>query len=69
MMTKGLKCRWGNFIGIIIFLLWIKLEKDFLEYVRRVKVIMDRKKILLEVFFFYGIIKFILNFFGGKVRY
>lgn len=69
MMTKGSKCRWGNFIGTIIFPLWIKSENDPLEYVRRAKATMDRKKISLEAFLFYGIIKFTLNFLGGKVRY
>ncbi|CAN6933733.1 unnamed protein product [Brassica oleracea] len=66
MMTKGSKCRWGNFIGTIIFPLWIKSENDPLEYVRRAKATMDRKKISLEAFLFYGIIKFTLNFLGGK---
>ncbi|CAH2079604.1 unnamed protein product [Thlaspi arvense] len=66
MMTKGSKCRWGNFIGAIIFPLWIKSENDPLEYIRRAKTTMDRKKISLEAFIFYGIIKFTLKFFGGK---
>ncbi|CAA7055782.1 unnamed protein product [Microthlaspi erraticum] len=66
MMAKGSKCRWGNFIGTIIFPIWIKSENDPLEYVRRAKATMDRKKISLEAFIFYGIIKFTLKFFGGK---
>ncbi|CAD5333280.1 unnamed protein product [Arabidopsis thaliana] len=63
---EGSKCRWGNFIGTVIFPLWVKSEKDPLEYIRRAKATMDRKKISLEAFFFYGIIKFTLKFFGGK---
>ncbi|KAG7548251.1 O-acyltransferase WSD1 C-terminal [Arabidopsis suecica] len=66
MMAKGSKCRWGNFIGTIIFPLWVKPENDPLEYIRRAKATMDRKKISLEAFIFYGIIKFTLKFFGGK---
>uniref|UniRef100_A0A1J3HZU8 O-acyltransferase WSD1 n=3 Tax=Noccaea caerulescens TaxID=107243 RepID=A0A1J3HZU8_NOCCA len=66
MMAKGSKCRWGNFIGTIIFPIWIKSENDPLEYVRRAKATMDKKKISLEAFIFYGIIKFTLKFFGGK---
>ncbi|XP_010435559.1 PREDICTED: O-acyltransferase WSD1 [Camelina sativa] len=67
MMAKGSKCRWGNFIGTIIFPLWVKFENDPLEYIRRAKATMDRKKISLEAFIFYGIIKFTLKLFGGKV--
>ncbi|CDY44626.1 BnaC04g06360D [Brassica napus] len=67
MMTKGSKCRWGNFIGLVVFPLWIRCEDDPLEYVRRAKAIMDKKKISLEPLISYGILKLIMKIFGEKV--
>lgn len=69
MMAKGSKCRWGNVVAVILFPLWIKSEDDPLEYIRRAKTMMDRKKISLEAFILYGIIKLALKFFGGKVKH
>lgn len=51
MMEKGSKSRWGNSIGYVLFPLWIRLEKDMLEYIRRAKTTMDRKKLSLEPLF------------------
>lgn len=67
MMTKGSKCRWGNFIGVVIFPLWVKSEDDPLEYVRRAKATMDKKKISMEALVLYGFIKFTMKIFGEKV--
>ncbi|KFK36801.1 hypothetical protein AALP_AA4G173200 [Arabis alpina] len=67
MMAKGSTCRWGNFLGIIIFPLWIRSEDDPLEYVRRAKDTMDKKKLSMESFFFYGITKLNMKLFGRKV--
>lgn len=69
MMAKGSKCRWGNLVAVVLFPLWIKVEDDPLEYIRRAKTIMDRKKISLEAFILYGIIKFTSTLFGNKVEY
>ncbi|CAL9236726.1 unnamed protein product [Arabidopsis halleri] len=66
-MTKGAKCAWGNFVGIVIFPLWIRSEADPLEYVRRARATMDRKILSLEAFNFYGVIKFTMDFLGEKV--
>ncbi|KAJ0257978.1 hypothetical protein HA466_0068590 [Hirschfeldia incana] len=66
MMAKGSKCRWGNLVAVVLFPLWIKIEDDPLEYIRRAKTIMDRKKHSLEAFILYGIIKFTLTLFGKK---
>ncbi|KAG5404494.1 hypothetical protein IGI04_010613 [Brassica rapa subsp. trilocularis] len=66
MMTKGSKCRWGNFIGVVIFPLWIRSEDDPLEYVRRAKATMDKKKISMEALVLYGFIKFTMKIFGVK---
>ncbi|KAH0936411.1 hypothetical protein HID58_013528 [Brassica napus] len=52
-----------------VYPLWIKVEDDPLEYIRRAKTIMDRKKISLEAFILYGIIKFTSTLFGKKVEY
>ncbi|KAG2326419.1 hypothetical protein Bca52824_009147 [Brassica carinata] len=67
MMTKGSKCRWGNFIGVVVFPLWIRCEDDPLEYVRRAKATMDTKKISMEPLISYGIVKLIMRIFGEKV--
>ncbi|CAH2058768.1 unnamed protein product [Thlaspi arvense] len=66
MMTKGSKCRWGNFIGIVIFPLWIRSEDDPLEYVRRAKSTMNKKKISMEALILYGLNKFTLKILGEK---
>ncbi|XP_024003836.1 O-acyltransferase WSD1 isoform X2 [Eutrema salsugineum] len=67
MMTKGSKCRWGNFIGVVMFPLWIRSEDDPLDYVRRAKATMDKKKISMEALVSYGFIKFLMKVFGQKV--
>ncbi|KAF2604434.1 hypothetical protein F2Q70_00024798 [Brassica cretica] len=67
MMTKGSKCRWGNFIGLVVFPLWIRCEDDPFEYVRRAKATMDKKKISMEPLISYGILKLIMKIFGEKV--
>ncbi|VVB02676.1 unnamed protein product [Arabis nemorensis] len=66
MMAKGSTCRWGNFLGILIFPLWIRSQDDPLEYVRRAKATMDKKKLSLESLIFYGIIKFTMKIYGEK---
>ncbi|KAG2309548.1 hypothetical protein Bca52824_029296 [Brassica carinata] len=66
-MTKGAKCTWGNFVGLVIFPLWIRSEDNPLEYLRQAKATMDRKKLSLEAFNFYGVIKFTMKLFGEKV--
>ncbi|XP_010517234.1 PREDICTED: O-acyltransferase WSD1-like [Camelina sativa] len=67
MMAKGSKCRWGNFVGFVMFPLWIRSEDDPLEYIRRAKATMDMKKISMESLFYYGLIKFALIIFGKKI--
>lgn len=44
MMAKGSKCRWGNWIGYIIFPFSIGLRDDPLEHLQSAKRIIDRKK-------------------------
>ncbi|KAH0882557.1 hypothetical protein HID58_058653, partial [Brassica napus] len=67
MMTKGSKCRWGNFIGLVVFPLWIRCEDDPLKYIRRARATMDKKKISMEPLISYGILKLIMKIFGEKV--
>jgi hypothetical protein len=67
MMAKGSKCRWGNFVGVIIFPLWVRSEDDPLEYVRRAKSTMDIKKLSIESLICYGLIKLTRKILGGKV--
>ena len=69
MMTKGSKCRWGNFIGLVVFPLWIRCEDDPLKYIRRARATMDKKKISMEPLISYGILKLIMKIFGEKVKY
>lgn len=69
MMTKSTKCAWGNFVGLVIFPLWIRSELDPLEYVRQARATMERKILSLEAFNFYGVIKFTMKLFGEKVKY
>ncbi|CAF1809799.1 unnamed protein product, partial [Brassica napus] len=58
------KCRWGNFIGLVVFPLVIRCEDDPLKYVRRAKATMDKKKISMEPLISYGIVKLIMKIFG-----
>lgn len=69
MMEKGSKCRWGNFVGIVIFPLWVRCEDDPLEYVRKAKSTMDMKRISMEALILYGLVKCIMKIFGDKVQY
>ncbi|KAF3513917.1 hypothetical protein F2Q69_00001704 [Brassica cretica] len=66
MMEKGSKSRWGNSIGYVLFPLWIRLEEDTLEYIRRAKITMDRKKLSLEPIFSFALLKFTMKVFGLK---
>ncbi|KAG2326674.1 hypothetical protein Bca52824_009402 [Brassica carinata] len=66
MMEKGSKSRWGNSIGYVLFPLWIRLEKDMLEYIRRAKVTMDRKKLSLEPLFSFALLKLTMGVLGIK---
>ncbi|XP_010537089.1 PREDICTED: O-acyltransferase WSD1 isoform X2 [Tarenaya hassleriana] len=66
MMAKGSKCRWGNLIGYVLLPFSVGLENDPLEYVRRAKSTIDRKKLSLEAVLSYAIFKFTINVLGFK---
>ncbi|KAF8116826.1 hypothetical protein N665_0014s0088 [Sinapis alba] len=66
MMAKKSKCRWGNLFGYILLPFSVGLETDPLEYVRRAKVTVDRKKHSLEAVFSMAFFKLILKVLGLK---
>ncbi|KAJ4907046.1 O-acyltransferase (WSD1-like) family protein [Raphanus sativus] len=66
MMEKGSKSRWGNSIGYVLFPLWVRLEENTLEYIRRAKITMDRKKLSLEPIFSFALLKFTIKVLGLK---
>ncbi|KAF2573697.1 hypothetical protein F2Q70_00004783 [Brassica cretica] len=66
MMAKKSKCRWGNLFGYILLPFSIGLETDPLEYLRRAKVTVDRKKHSLEAVFSMAFFKLILKVLGLK---
>ncbi|KFK34209.1 hypothetical protein AALP_AA5G115000 [Arabis alpina] len=67
MMAKGSKCKWGNWIGYIVFPLSIALRDDPLEHLRKAKWIVDRKKNSFgaALTFIFG--NFIMKLFGVEV--
>ncbi|TXG66555.1 hypothetical protein EZV62_007830 [Acer yangbiense] len=67
MMAKESKGRWGNCIGYVLIPFKIGLEKDPLDYVRKAKATIDRKKLSLEALCTYSIAQFVINIFGFKV--
>lgn len=69
MMAKKSKCRWGNLFGYILLPFSLGLETDPLEYLRRAKVTVDRKKHSLEAVFSMAFFKFILKVLGLKVKF
>ncbi|XP_024013738.1 O-acyltransferase WSD1 [Eutrema salsugineum] len=64
MMTKGSKCRWGNWIGYIVFPVSIALHNDPLDHIRRAKSIIDRKKNSLEAALTFIVGKMIIKSLG-----
>ncbi|EOA35102.1 hypothetical protein CARUB_v10020216mg [Capsella rubella] len=67
LMEKGSMPRsWGNSIGFALIPLWMKIEVDIFEYIRRAKTIMDRKKLSFEPLFSYVLLKLTVEVFGLK---
>ncbi|KAG7973716.1 hypothetical protein I3843_06G010500 [Carya illinoinensis] len=67
MMAKRLKTRWGNLIGYMFLPFTISLQDDPLDYVRKAKATIDRKKLSLEPIFTSMCIGFAFRIFGNKV--
>lgn len=68
MMVEKSKVKWGNRVGYIIFPFSIGLQKDPLEYVRKAKATIDRKKHSFEASCSFSFMKWALNLFGVKVH-
>ncbi|KAK6135207.1 hypothetical protein DH2020_031052 [Rehmannia glutinosa] len=64
---KLLKGMWGNIVGIVILPLTIVLQDDPLNYIRRAKATMDRKKLSLGHSVAFGVMKLMLMLFGNKI--
>ena len=61
--------RWGNKFGML--LLPVYYHKGLvgpLDYIKKAKTMIDRKKQSLEAYFSYKIGYFVMNFLGSKVR-
>jgi len=68
MMAKGSKCRWGNYISVILFPFTIALQSDPLVYLSNVKSMIDRKKNSLITYIIYTFSEFVIKAFGINVR-
>lgn len=68
MMEKGSKTRWGNLIGYILLPFTIAFQDDPLDYVRKAKATIDRKKRSLESIGTFSGAVLILRTFGVKVQ-
>ncbi|KGN43919.1 O-acyltransferase WSD1 [Cucumis sativus] len=68
-MMKGNKgSRWGNKLGILLLPVnYYTKALDPLQYVKRTKKMLDRKKRTFEAHFSYGIGKLVMSFLGPKV--
>lgn len=60
--------RWGNQLGYIILPFHVALRNDPLEYVRKAKQIIDRKKSSLEVVVLHKATETTFKIFGPKVH-
>ncbi|CAH2047137.1 unnamed protein product, partial [Thlaspi arvense] len=67
MMSKGSKCRWGNYVSLFLFPFSTGLETDPLVYLSKTKSTMDgMKNSLLPTIIFWSI-KSIFNILGDKI--
>ncbi|GAB2293957.1 hypothetical protein Dimus_028171 [Dionaea muscipula] len=66
MMEKGSKCRWGNKIGYILVPFHVAFEKDPLVYIRKIKAIIDQKKLSLEAKLSFYVTLLVLKTLGIK---
>ncbi|XP_076895466.1 wax ester synthase/diacylglycerol acyltransferase 5-like [Bidens hawaiensis] len=59
---------WGNKFGIMLLPLYYhKNQNDPLHYLKRAKMMIDRKKLSLEAFLSYQLGYFVMKFFGAKI--
>ncbi|KAL8113212.1 wax ester synthase/diacylglycerol acyltransferase 11-like [Apium graveolens] len=67
MMEKGSKVKWGNRFSFVLVPITIALLDDPLDYVRKAKAIVDRKKLSFEAIFYYFLGRVLLNLFGLEI--
>jgi hypothetical protein len=66
---KSNAVRWGNRLGYIILPFHLAMHDDPLEYVRKAKQVIDRKKNSLEVLVVHLSIEIVFKVFGPKVPF
>lgn len=60
---------WGNRIGIMLLpVYYYKNGSDPLKYLKRAKMMIDRKKLSMEAFLSYQMGYFVMKYFGAKVK-
>lgn len=69
MMEKESKVRWGNWMGYVLLPISIALEDDPLDYIRKAKATIDRKKLSFEAICSFSVGRLILDLFGLKVLF
>ncbi|XP_062091404.1 wax ester synthase/diacylglycerol acyltransferase 11-like [Humulus lupulus] len=67
MMEKNTEAKWGNWIGYVLLPFDICLRDDPLDYIRKAKATIDRKKHSLEALFTSSMAKLVLKIFGIKI--
>ncbi|KAK3018577.1 hypothetical protein RJ639_004302 [Escallonia herrerae] len=67
LMKSNSPTRWGNKFGMLLLPVhYHRSHSDPLQYVKRAKAMIDRKKLSLEAHFSYGIGNFVMSCFGSK---
>lgn len=66
MMEKDTEVKWGNSLGYVLLPFTIGLRDDPLDYIRKAKAKVDRKKHSLEVLYTYFIAEVVMKLFGNK---
>lgn len=67
MMAKNSKVKWGNILGYLLLPFEIALHEDPLEYVRRAKIVVDRKKNSFEALCTYFCNQILVKLLGVEV--
>lgn len=69
-MKKNVVSGWGNKVGIMLLPVYYHRNvSDPLQYLKRAKMMIDRKKLSMEAFLSHQIGHFVMKFFGVKVTF
>lgn len=69
-MKKNSRSRWGNKFGMMLLPIYYhKNGSDPLQYLKRAKMMIDRKKLSLEAYLSYKIGYSVMKCFGAKVSF